>query len=50
MYKNKTFLQIKLQLSIISFICNLLVNKTKKHVLVKYNYNCLMDFKLLVLC
>ena len=50
MYKNITFLQIQLQVSIVSFICNLRVNKTKKKNFVKYNHDCLMDFKLLVLC
>ena len=30
MYKNITFLQRQLQVSIVSFICNLRVNKTKK--------------------
>ena len=39
MYKNVTFLQIQLKLSIVSFICNLPVNKNqKKQFFVKYNY------------
>ena len=41
MYENITFLQIQ-------FISNLKVNKTKRKTF--FNYTCLMDFKLLVLC
>ena len=32
------------------FICNLPGNKTKKFFFLKYNCNCLTDFKLLLLC
>ena len=42
MYKNTTFLQIQLQVSIVSFICNLPVNKTK-------NQNFLLNITITVL-